>query len=204
MYWKRKKTDYDILISPINKPINQLSAIEAQEYFDWFIGCIPQRIEYLQKYTNVNLCSSPESLVPLWDWFLEHARIEKTPKIKLEEIKKQLSNEPPEITKRIIEENSYQFSLETEYMMIDIAMYFGEVCVSNNQTIFWGFHTDTKKDSFANRPLLMGFLDNDFVPPFHAEFDPVFTVRCIAFSMVEGVATKNDLIHMYEKWKRLM
>lgn len=204
MYWNKKKLKYDILIPPLSKPLDMLSLEEATNYFEWYINSIPTRIEYLKRISNLQLDLSPESLIPLWSWFLKQAEIENTPKAKLEELNSQIKAIPYDIASTVLEENKTQFSLQTEYILRDIAMYFGEVCVKNNQAIYWGFHTDAGKDSFANRPILMGFLDRDFSPPFQAEFDPTFTVRCIACNLFDGDASKQDLKRMYDKWKRMM
>lgn len=204
MYWKRKKLKYDILIPPLNKPLDMLNSEEAKAYFDWYINSIPSRIEYLKHISNLQLDFSPESLIPLWGWLLKQAEIENTPKAKLKELNSRMKTMPCDIASTVTEENKVQFSLQTEYILLDIAMYFGEVCVRNNPTIYWGFHTDGEKDSFVNRPILMGFLDRDFSPPFQAEFDPTFTVRCIACNLFDGDASKQDLKNIYDKWKRMM
>lgn len=204
MFWNKKNIVYDILIPPLDKPFSEFSYAEAKSFFDWYIDNIPHRIEYLQSFSKINLDLSVDSLETIWDWFLSNASIEKTPSPRLDKIKSQLINLPNEIAKSIIDENSIQFTLQTEYILRDIAMYFGEVCVQNSKTIYWGFHTDLAKDSFANKPLLMGFCDRDFTPPFKTSFDPEFTVHNIACNLFDGDADKADLRNMYNKWLRLM
>ena len=76
-----------------------------------------------------------------------HATIDKAPKERMNQLKQELKDTPKEIASAIIEENKLQFTLETEYILRDIAMYFGEVNVRNNASIYWGYHTDIKKDS---------------------------------------------------------
>lgn len=111
---------------------------------------------------------------------------------------------PDDLTKTILKEQSIQLTLESEYMIRDIAMYFGEVLVKNHCSLYWGYHTKTKKDSFANLPLLMGFEDRDFNPPFHASFDPVFIVQGFARRLIDHEENQHDLVRMYEKWKRMI
>lgn len=204
MFWRKSNITYDMLIPPLDKPFSQLSSAEAKEYFDWYIRNIPGRVEYLQAFSKIHLDISVDSLVPLWDWFLKNASVEKSPFSQNSALKKQLKHIPDDIARSVMIENSVQFSLQTEYILHDIAMYFGEVCVQNNDAIYWGFHTDIKKDSFANKPLLMGFCDRDFSPPFLPAFDPEFTVHNIACNLLDGDAAKEDLRDMYNKWRRLM
>lgn len=129
MYWHKKKIDYDILIPPINKQFKNFTKKEAESYFEWYKNQLNPRIEYLRKYSGVDLDYSVNSLVDIWGWFLKIAETEKAPKAKTEEIRNRLKSLPKEIIEDVLNEQSRQFSLETEYIIRDIAMYFGEVYV---------------------------------------------------------------------------
>ena len=87
MYWHKKKIDYDILISPINKQFKNFTKKEAESYFEWYKNQLNPRIEYLRKYSGVDLDYSVNSLVDIWGWFLKIAETEKAPKAKTEEVK---------------------------------------------------------------------------------------------------------------------
>lgn len=204
MYWEKNKLTYDLLIPPINKPFEAFSKHEAENYFRWYIGKLNERVVYLQEFSGVSLDYSVDSLNDIWAWFLKNAEIEKTPKEKLCEIKKQLKKQPNEIRNVVLKEQSEQFSLQTEYIIRDIAMYFGEVFVKNNSSISWGYHCDIKKDSFANMPLLVGFEDRNFNPPFKAELEPCFFVRRVACNIFDGDQKKDDLSDIYETWQRMV
>ena len=82
---------------------------------------------------------SVNSLVDIWGWFLKIAETEKASKSKTEEVRNRLKSQPKEIIEDVLNEQSRQFSLETEYIIRDIAMYFGEVYVKNNSSIAWGY-----------------------------------------------------------------
>lgn len=204
MYWKKRNLKYSILIPPIKKPFEKFSLIDTKNYFEWYLNQIDDRVHYLQEYSHVSLNYSVESLVYIWEWFLSVAEIEKTPKKKMKEIKKELKGQPKDIISNILNEQSKQFSLETEYIIRDIAMYFGEVYVQNNSSISWGYHTDVKRDSFANMPLLTGFEDRDFNPPFKAMFEPIFIVRGLACNIFDNDQKKEDLLDMYKIWQSMV
>lgn len=204
MYWQKKRLSYDILIPPIQKPFEEFHLSEAEAYFNWYIGQLDNRIQYLQDYSNIVLNYSVDSLVDIWGWFLMFAEIEKTPKNKMNEIRKQLISQPKEISEAVIREQSVQFTLETEYIIRDIAMYFGEVYVKNNSSISWGYHTDVKADSFANMPLLVGFEDRDFDPPYKAHFEPVEMVRTQACNIFDNSQSDEDLLNLYMTWQRMV
>lgn len=92
----------------------------------------------------------------LWDWFLNVSEIEDTPQRKIDEIKKQLKGKSKEYMHMVLNDSKNQFTLQTEYIIRDMAMYFGKVIVKNNETLKWGYHTNIKKDSFANMPSIIG------------------------------------------------
>ena len=204
MYWKRKKLNYDILISPIDKPFAEFDQNEANYYFQWYISHIKERVKYLSDYSGIVLDYSVDSLVFIWRWFLEIAEIEKTPAKGMKELRKDLKSFPKEITHAVLSERGKQFSLQTEYIIRDIAMYFGQLYVENNRSISWGYHTDTNKDSFANMPLLIGFEDREFDPPFKVEFEPCFIVREIACNIFDNEQNAEDLKNMYLNWQRMV
>ena len=204
MYWKKEKISYNILILPIDKPFSDFTKSEAESYFKWYMGQIESRIEVLKNYSGLALDCSVSSLTVIWGWFLKNAKTERTPKKRIQELKEQLKNQPKEIAKEILNEQKIQFSLETEYIIRDIATYFGEVFVKNNTSISWGYHTDTKLDSFANMPILIGFEDRDFTPPIKTHFDPVFMVQGIASNVFYKDSKKNDLLDLYNKLQRMV
>jgi hypothetical protein len=202
MFWKEKNLKYDILIPPLGKPYEKLNATEAKDYFNWYISRIEERTQYLSDFSGIELNYSTNSLVVIWGWFLKNAEIEKTPSAKLDAIKKQLVDSP--FLHVVLAESKEQFSLETEYIMRDIAMYYGNVFVKNHKSLYWGYYTDTKKDSFANIPLVMGFEDRDFEPPFKASFDPNGTIESCALNILDRTQRKVDLFNAYQKKLRMV
>ena len=204
MYWRRKKLNYDILVPPFYKPFEKFNSKEAEIYFKWYISQLKNRIDYLEGYSDTSLNYSVNSLVDIWEWFLNIAEIEKTPKIKRAEIIKQLKGQPKEIAEAVLKDQSKQFSLKTEYILRDIAMYFGEVYVKNNSSISWGYHTDVKLNSFANMPLLVGFEDRDYKPPFKASLEPVRMLHIQACNIFDGSQSNDDLYNLYKTWQKMV
>lgn len=204
MYWKRKKLNYDILIPPIQKPFEQFNLNDTKVYFKWYMSQISCRIKYLQNYSNIDLNYKINSLIDIWKWFLSVAQIEKTPKIKMDEIKVQLKFQPKEITDAVLNEQSKQFTLETEYIIRDIAMYFGELYVKNNPSIYWGYETDVKNNSFANMPVLMGFEDRDFNPPFRVSFEPIEMIHIQACNIFDNSQNDEDILNLYNTWQKMV
>jgi hypothetical protein len=183
MFWIKRKLDYEILIPPLKRPINEFSSAEAQSYFDWYMGEIPKRIEYITgkcaEYLNVNpaiMDLSPKSLLYVWKWFLEIAETERTPIRQLDRLREDYKDFPSSFSDYFVNESKEQFSLQTEYIIRDIGMYMGQVFVYNNSKIHWSYYEKPKTDFFVNIPLLLGFEDSNFTPPFPVEFEPIHMV----------------------------
>ena len=198
MYWIERPLNYEILIPPLDKPVNRLTRAEAQAFFDWYTGKLDERTDYLRRYTRIDLDYTPASLVPLWKWFLRNAKIEKTPAPRLEELKQQLAGSP--LADIVLKDNARQFSLETAYIIRDIGMYWGQVFVRNHPSIRWGFYTAPKRDMFVNQPLLLGF-PNEVLPVKEGPpFEPVHMTQVQACKLYRKNASKYDLLTIHRIW----
>lgn len=211
MFWQRQTLKYNILIPPINKPIEEFTPSEAGSFFEWFNKQIPYRIEYLReccaeynKISKNRIDLSPESLVLIWKWFLEIAETERTPEHKLKNLAATYSEHTDFFQEYLINQEKVQFSLQTEYILRDIGMYIGQVFVENNPTIYWGYYTTPKSDFFVNRPVLLGFVDNRFNPPFKTEFEPIHMVGVQAANIWDHTQKKEDLLNLYLTWNKFI
>lgn len=211
MFWQRNAIDYNILIPPITKPIEEFTATETASYFAWFIEQIPGRVEYMASQCSEQLGISrskidmtPDSLKYVWRWFLRVAEIERTPKRKLEHLIGTYSKYPYAIQEYLLRYEKEQFSLQTEYILMDIGMYMGEVFVKNNPVLYWGYYTEPRTDFSVNRPVLLGFADARFTPPFSTEFDPTHMVGVQAANIWDNTQNENDLLSLYYKWKKFI
>lgn len=200
MFWKKAKKAYSILPPPIHKPIRSLNKNEAQAYFEWYIGKLEERIEYLQSVSGVTLDYSPESLIPIWGWFLKNAEIEKTPEIRMNDLRNQIKSHNHLFAQSIIAGSQHQLTMETEYMLQDIAKYFGQVFAKNYDSVRWGYYTAPKTDAFVNCPLIMGFPNQIFPQKPGAPLAPDHIVHIQATKLLRSKAAKNDLFDIYSVW----
>ena len=148
MHWRFRKLKYDILIPKLGKNIFLLNDKEAEEYFQWYMEKVPERVAYISQVCAKDLripvermdCS-PESLLLLWKWFRRRARTERViPDKKEDRAKKQ----PKELWN-----NTHQLTLETEYILRDIGMYLGETFRKNHPQIYWTYYTKPRRDFFV-------------------------------------------------------
>ena len=211
MYWIKRKLDYEILIPPLTKPMSEFSSAETKTFFDWYMNEVPKRIEYVavmcSKYLDINPSNmdlSPESLTHIWQWFLEIAEIERTPNSQLKHIKEQYKDFPFSFSEYLVNESKEQFSLKTEYIIRDIGMYMGQVFVHNNPRIHWGYYEKPKTDFFVNVPLLLGFEDSSFTPPFKCGFEPIHMVGVQAAHIWDKTQKNEDLFLLYQHWMQMI
>lgn len=191
--------EYNILEIPIKKEFQEYSSIEAENYFNWYQSKIRERIEYLFKacssYNKINMeeiCFDKKSLIYIWKWFFSVAVIERKSKIEIrfKKFKEDFSND-----------DSEKFSIKTEYIIRDIGMYLGEMFVNNHSQIYWTYYTQPNTDFFVNQPLLQGFEDKEFNPPYKMEFEPIHMVGVIAANMFDDTQRVEDLLDLYSQWE---
>lgn len=200
MYWKKKKLNYDILIPPLEKSFDLFSPDEAEIFFRWHQDNISARIAYLTNITGCILDYSFDSLISLWSWFLKSAQVETIPNEMKNEIREHLSNHHIKHIEYVISEESQQLSLQSQYMIRDISMYVGEIFTNFSSKIKWAYHTNVEQDSFANIPLLDGFEDNNFSPPFHMQFEPTHMLSVVAANLFDNTHSPKDLYNLCIKW----
>lgn len=89
---EKAEIQYEMDFPPMGIDYDSWDKRTADKYFKWFIEQIPLRTEYLRKRiagdSEIDISQldyTLESLVPVWDWYIKNAVIEKTPK---EELKK--------------------------------------------------------------------------------------------------------------------
>lgn len=194
-----RKQTYEILVPPLNKTIFHLSESEAALYYEWFIQQIPQRIEYLSHICASDLKTSvdsinltPESLLSVWKWFQSRAETEPLKRI----------NEKTDHTTVSSQSNRKepQLTLQTEYIIRDIGMYLGETFIKNHNRIYWTYYTNPRNDFFVNHPLLKGFVDRSFDPPFEMCFEPIHMVGVQAAKILDDSSQTEDLLNLYQWW----
>ena len=95
---------------------------------------------------------SPESLIPLWDWY--ETKIKQVPQTR-KEIEYNVSRFP-----KWMEENvrkiTMKYTDETLSLALDISIYLGETVIKNYPHLYWGHYTRPKNEFSANRPVILG------------------------------------------------
>ena len=178
---KKAAPSYQILVPPLSCDVCRLSPNEAHEYFLWFISAVPNRIDYLLDQCFHHCAErrlSPDSLTVVWQWFIDNVVFD------FDKISKQ-----------------YRLSTLSEYIIRDIGMYFGEVCIANNHGLQWSYFTEPKNDFFVNAPYIKGYISR--ATSFPMTFEPLHMVRIQALKLLPSNSPKGsptDLLSLYQHW----
>lgn len=160
---------------PVRKIFRLMDAEEAKEFYVWHMANLSARIHNMS--VELDFCAdyTASSLEDLWSKIIKCFC---------------LSMELDECA-----QSRFQ-------SLVDCAgLYLAEVFRRNHSQIFWHCNIDTADhDAFKNKPVLLGFFDRSFQPPFPMIFEPIHMVRVQAVRIERGRANGRDLLDLYNKW----
>lgn len=176
------------------KPFKDMTKKEAQSHFDWYVGEIPTRIELLKNAYSAtsgiekeDLDYSSESLIKLWQWYINNAAIEE----KSEEVKSLEREQYPEWIQKNL--GNKKISIGWMSIAMDIAIYFSECFIKEHGTIRWSFVSKPKSLVYINKPVLVGFKNG-------LDLDSTNIVRVLTSKIVDGEKNSNALLTIYKTW----
>ena len=182
--------NYKIIQLPTSKKINDLTEKEAKEFNDWFIKIIPKRINILKNYVkedNKTIASkldfSPESLVPLGEWFSTKVSTRKRTKEEIEQERLILYKFPD------IEPEGWTYTEETFSLFFDMGMYLGSVFIKKYKSVKWFYVTKPRSYIDRNWPLLDGF---------KLEWNPIGAVMKFTAKLINKECDYTYLKYIYD------
>lgn len=202
--------NYNPLIIPLDKPVEELTKKEAKWYFDWFLANINERSEYLKKkisndleYPIEKIDNSFESLRIVWKWFLNIAEVSRTTWRVFDETKKESLGHLQNIEEHIMKGSGKDLTVFTRYVLRDIGMYVGKVFIENSPFIEWTYRTTPKTYISVNEPILVGFIDDNpnYPKPFYPDLNPIALVEVCALNILDKTQQADDLYNTCVKWK---
>ncbi|MFC4766474.1 hypothetical protein [Effusibacillus consociatus] len=179
------------------KPFVQMSKKEADIHFAWYISEIPKRLQLLKdafeftgggKKEVLNL--TPESLKPLWEWFIPQVTIVQQSQ---EELEAELRNAPEWLREA---QKTEKISKEALTIAMDIAVYFAEVFITHNESVSWDIVRKPKSDADFNQPVLFGFGED--------VLNPRRVLHTLTLRAARGETTADALYDMYKVWENYL
>ncbi len=172
----------------------ELTPKQAKEYFLWYMDEIPNRLALLWEYmkqerpTTEPFDYSPESLLPLWEWY--EPKIQQVP-MTAKEIESRVKKFPKYLESEI-RKNTKKFTDETLSIALDISMYLGEVVVKNYPHLRWNYRTRPKREISVYRPVIDGL-----------NHKMTFETSRVLFVLMLKSAKEQDsmrLYNLYQHW----
>lgn len=176
----------------------ELTPKQAKEYFLWYTSEIPNRIALLWEYMKQDRPEtepfdySPESFLPLWEWY--ETKIERVPMSK-KEIEYQVTQYPKWIENEIRKEVIIKYTDETLSLALDISIYLGETVLKNYPNLYWGYRTNPRNEFSANRPVILKLLGK------RPYFNPSRIVFVLMVKFCKG-DNENSLYDLYRYWEQ--
>lgn len=198
-----KQNNYSLLLPPYKLDYDNWSLIKAQDYLHWYVDNMPSRAEYVVENAigegNLKAPINPTILIDVWKWFLKNAIIEFVPHDIIAGERKNFGN----FGESFISDE--RFSVNTEYIIRDIAMLVSFIFTTNHNTLFWDIITKPKKHIFYMQPVLKGFVNTSYGKPFKDSFQPDHMVYVQAAKLLPDdgkvCAAENDLYNLYNRWE---
>ncbi len=189
--------DYKIMEPPFSLKFREMSKKELDEYFNWYIDQIPERIRILEKlvkltpgYENWKANYLPDSLDKLGEWF--DSQIETRIRTDAEIEEKQVGLSWP---LNQIEIQKWDLTDKTFSLAIDIGMYVSQVLLKNISSLEWQHTTKgSKRWVDYGQPVLThtGCL----------VFNPVRQLIVLAYGLVKHTRKSNFLREIFEIEKK--
>ena len=184
---------YEGVDPPLEKEFYLLNKKEAKRYFDWFIGIIPERIAMLRRAVIEDgigdiLDFTPESLVPLWRWYLTEVEIEE---LSQEEYESRLASVPEYIREHV---DKYEIAHGYRLIAWDISIYFAECMLKACPKLSWGIVFKPKNYVSVNRPILVGFEHDQ-------DLDTHEIVEIQMQRILEDDTDEGKLLHFFNIWR---
>ena len=188
----KRRTEYKPLIIQADKPFQEMTQKEADAYSEWFLSKIDERSEYLREIVSEGLHIdikqldfTLDSTLLIWKWFLKEAKLDKTPEIELDKIRKGLLGQPQSFIDHMVEMARAELSIRTEYILRDIGMYIGKMFISNYENLKWTIKYKPKSYIYVNVPIIVWFVDDkpEYPKPFRPDLDPIHLARIPAMNI---------------------
>jgi len=185
---------YKLIQPPYALNFRLLDKKQADEFSQWFVAQIPERITELSQYVkstpgfegwDANL--APDSLDDLGNWFFSHVQ---TRPRSAQEKKDMMNSISPALFKQIGIAD-YDISGLTVSICSDVGMYFCPMLMRDVKGLRWEVVTGPKNSVDFHMPVLRG---NKLA------FNPIQLLTSFAYGVASGVKRAKDLRDLYETW----
>lgn len=184
---------YATIQPPFTLKFREMSKKELKDYFEWFLGMIPQRIIGLAAavgetpgFETWQPDCTPASLDVLGEWFSAQVETRNRSQEELQEIKDRLVF-PMEIPNEELTNRTFSLAM-------DIGMYISKVFLKNHPTLKWNQSFGNKKHVDYGQPVLVEFGA--------MAFNPVHMMVTHSYALAKKSRTGRGLREIYDYWSK--
>jgi len=185
---------YAIIQPPFTLKFREMPKPELKSYYAWFMQVLPERVAGLEQAVREapshgawRADLTPDSLIPLGEWFASQVEVRKRTQEELDEIKAGLTF-PIEVSEEELTNRTFSIAM-------DVGMYFSQVILKNLPGTKWDQLLKNRRDAEYGQPVLMGF---GVVP-----LNPVRIATVIAYGISSHTKTGANLRAAYDTWARM-
>jgi hypothetical protein len=197
------------------KPFDQMTKKEAKQYFDWYVGQMDERISILKRVFKEtggegDLDGTPDSLTPLWNWFV---KIVEGRRLNQRELDEQICDarrmaavakkKGVQVDAALISALERHFiddakqrgivlSENTKSISVDVAFYLVSVLQSKFPTVHWRIGSG-KNYVYYNQPVV------GLLPKWSYDFKPSAGVSGMAWDIANGELQPNRFLRWYDQ-----
>ena len=186
---------YSTIQPPFTLKFREMSKKELKEYFEWFQGILPQRLDELARavketpsFEDWKPDFTPVSLDLLGNWFVTQVETRLRTQDEIQEIESRSAN-PIEVPDEELTNRTFSIAM-------DIGMYLSKVFLTNHPSLRWDQTFGNKKSIDYGQPVLTGFGV--------AEFNPVHMMVTLAYGLASKKKTGSRLRELYDIWSKMI
>jgi hypothetical protein len=190
---------YEIIQPPFTLKFSEMPKAELKEYFAWFQGVLPQRLDQLAMTVKETAGLetwradfTPSSLDALGEWFVTQVETRQRTQDEIQDIESQARPEHP----LTIPDNDLanELSNRTFSLAMDVGMYLSQAFIKNHPNVRWDQPFGNKRFVDYGQPVLIGFSS--------APLNPVRILVTLAYGVVRKTRTGKRLREIYEVWAK--
>lgn len=184
---------YKIVQPPFTLKFREMSKKELADYFRWFMGIMPARINELANIVSQTPGfeawqpdKSPASLDALGDWLFTQVETRQRTEEELQEIKGH-SPYPIDVSGKELTNKTFSLAM-------DVGMYLSQVFLQNQSLLQWSQEFGNKKFIDYGQPVLVNFSS--------APFNPVRMMVTLAYGLADKTWNGRRLREVYDYWAK--
>jgi hypothetical protein len=183
--------NYQVIQPPFSLKFNEMTKDDVRQYFHWFMGIMPERLETLGRavrdtpgYQDQVLDGSPQSLIALGAWFEFCVEARSRTKAELAEVQSR-SKHPMGIVETELTDRTFSIAF-------DVAIYFVKAMVQAHPHLKWEQPLKDKRFIDYGQPVLVGLGP---VP-----LNPVRLMINLAYGFASKSTPAGRLAEIFDIW----